>query len=291
MRIACGQFFTVAHRDLPVPIRWRDVLLAFLGGLICAIAVCVVGIVLFRILSYAAAPSGGPARYDYFIHIDALLRRNAVLLGSLGGIVFYFVLGCFVWGYAKQLSLYPAATSFKIAFSQSGVPSYPDRIRRFFPPVSTRFLWWAFASAWAVLLPIILLCALLEFVTGADFTSSMRGHEPRTALEYVVALVEISVAAPLVEELFFRGFVLDWLRQKMPVWRAAAVSSLIFSLAHGTLVHFPGVQGVWYVFQLWGDGMVMSYWAIHTGSLRPGVVFHATSNAILVSAAYGLNFI
>lgn len=291
MRIAYGQFFTVAHRDLPVPIRWRDVLLALFGELICAIAVCVLGFVLFRILSYAVAPSGWPARYDYFIHIDAMLRRNAVLLSSLVQIVFYFVSGCFVWGYATNLSLYPAATSFKIAFSQSGVPTYPDRIKRFFPPVSTRFLWWAFASAWGVLLPIVLLGALLVFVTGVDFTSSMRGHEPRTALEYVVALVEVSIAAPLVEELFFRGFVLDWLRQNMPVWRAAAVSSLIFSLLHGTLLTFSGVQGVWHVFQLWCDGMIMSYWAIHTGSLRPGVVFHATSNAILISAAFGLNFI
>ena len=44
------------------------------------------------------------------------------------------------------------------------------------------------------------------------------------------ALFLIVILAPICEELFFRGLLLDWLRQTMNVWVAAIILSVVFSL-------------------------------------------------------------
>jgi uncharacterized protein len=45
-------------------------------------------------------------------------------------------------------------------------------------------------------------------------------------------LITAAVAAPIFEELLFRGFLLPSLTRYMPVWGAIALSALIFATAH-----------------------------------------------------------
>jgi membrane protease YdiL (CAAX protease family) len=48
----------------------------------------------------------------------------------------------------------------------------------------------------------------------------------------LLSLIGIGVLVPIAEELFFRGLLYDWFRQKTPIWAAVMITSLLFGLAH-----------------------------------------------------------
>lgn len=86
------------------------------------------------------------------------------------------------------------------------------------------------------------------------------------ALAFIVAVV----AAPIVEETFFRGFLYTALRSRMGVWGAACLSSAIFAAIHPT---FPGQ-----FLMLFALAVVLAVVREKTGSLVPGMICHAINN-------------
>lgn len=104
---------------------------------------------------------------------------------------------------------------------------------------------------------------------------------------YAQVLFTILSPATLVEEIYFRGFLLNKLWQTMGFWRANFASSSLFAL-----IHFPG----WFAL---GDfasplivadilgilifGIVFGWVMKRTGSLWPAYVLHALSNLLVVA--------
>ncbi len=93
--------------------------------------------------------------------------------------------------------------------------------------------------------------------------------------------------ATLVEEIYFRGFLLNKLWQTMGFWRANLASSSLF-----TLIHFPG----WFalcnfssplivtdVLGILVFGMVFGWIMKRTGSLWPAYALHALNNLLAVA--------
>jgi membrane protease YdiL (CAAX protease family) len=89
------------------------------------------------------------------------------------------------------------------------------------------------------------------------------------------------VAAPIAEELLFRGLLQGWLESRLgslvpgrggPL--AIAVSSAAFALAH------VGQGLAW--LPLFFFGWVAGYLALQTGSLLPGILLHALFNGVSV---------
>ncbi|MEN8242927.1 MAG: type II CAAX endopeptidase family protein [Chloroflexota bacterium] len=74
-------------------------------------------------------------------------------------------------------------------------------------------------------------------ITGVDL-SSLAGREEYLLIGLdtwqgvLLSLIGIGILAPIGEELFFRGLLYDWFRQKFPLWVAVLISSLLFGLAH-----------------------------------------------------------
>lgn len=87
------------------------------------------------------------------------------------------------------------------------------------------------------------------------------------------ALAVIALAPAICEELAFRGFVLSGLRRMGQTWQAILVSSALFGLAHGILQQSIGAAVI---------GVVIGYVAIQSGSLLPGVAYHAVHNGLSV---------
>jgi len=83
----------------------------------------------------------------------------------------------------------------------------------------------------------------------------------------------VVLAAPVAEEVFFRGFLFGGLRGRMSFWPAAAVSGLLFGL-----VHLPG--GPLQVPPLAVFGVLLAWLYERTGSLWPPILMHAIQNAI-----------
>jgi uncharacterized protein len=97
---------------------------------------------------------------------------------------------------------------------------------------------------------------------------------------YVFKAVISTICAPLVEETFFRGAVLTWLSQKMPVIAALFLSSAIFSLLHLKMIGTPGAEGWLLTVFAFALGFANGALAIGTRSLWPGIVAYAGMNGL-----------
>ena len=85
------------------------------------------------------------------------------------------------------------------------------------------------------------------------------------------------VLAPLVEEIFFRGFLFQGFRQKYGWVAALLLSSFIFAAAHLDPVSFIPT------FIL---GSVLAFIYHRSNSLWPGIIFHFTINALGLCTVY-----
>jgi membrane protease YdiL (CAAX protease family) len=102
---------------------------------------------------------------------------------------------------------------------------------------------------------------------------------PRDWMQLPLAVLVIVIVGPVCEELLFRGLLLDWLKQKMNVWAAAAILSVIFSLLHANPFSLGAVGWLAFTHRLL-LGLTASALAIRYRSLRPSLMMHGTLNAI-----------
>ena len=86
-----------------------------------------------------------------------------------------------------------------------------------------------------------------------------------------------AIIAPLVEEIFFRGFLFQGFRQKYGWLPAILLSSAIFGVAHLDPVSLIPT------FIL---GCVLAYVYHRSNSLWPGIIFHAMINSFSLCAVY-----
>lgn len=86
-------------------------------------------------------------------------------------------------------------------------------------------------------------------------------------------LLLIAVAPAICEELAFRGFMLTGLRRLGHKWGAIVLASLFFGLTHFMLQQSLSAFVV---------GLVIGYVAVKTGSVLPGMLYHATHNSLSV---------
>ena len=84
------------------------------------------------------------------------------------------------------------------------------------------------------------------------------------------------VAAPIVEEIFYRGLLLRALERRTGTTWAIVLSSFVFAISHFELLPFPALF-------LFGAGAAVL--AVRTGRLGPGIAAHFAYNA---TAAYFL---
>lgn len=85
------------------------------------------------------------------------------------------------------------------------------------------------------------------------------------------------LAAPFAEELYFRGVLYPWLRQRWGIWVSAISSSLIFGLVHGEI----SIAGA--AFAL---GIILAWSYEHSGSLWPPVLIHVINNSFKIFLLY-----
>jgi membrane protease YdiL (CAAX protease family) len=88
------------------------------------------------------------------------------------------------------------------------------------------------------------------------------------------------VVAPVVEELFFRGFVFAGLRERYGWRKAGLISAGLFAV-----LHFQPLMVV-PIFLL---GMIFAYLYHRSGSIWPAVIMHVLTNAAGLGAAYYLS--
>ena len=135
-------------------------------------------------------------------------------------------------------------------------------------------------AALAVLLGIVgyyigagIVLVLAEVLpTGIDTQAQQDiPFSPASGLELAATFIAIVIAAPIVEEAIFRGFLLPALNKVMRLPFAIVVVSLLFAVLHPPLVTMLAI-GVFSV--------ILCLVYIKTGSIWPAIILHAIQNLI-----------
>lgn len=129
-------------------------------------------------------------------------------------------------------------------------------------------------AAYGVFFGVLVAYGLLVRPDPQETVQAIAGEEDTLAL--VVLGVLVIGAAPLSEEVFFRGFFFGGLRGRLGFRGAALISAILFGL-----VHLP--SGPAQVPPLAMFGLVLAWLYERTGSLGPPILMHALQNAIAFS--------
>jgi membrane protease YdiL (CAAX protease family) len=132
-------------------------------------------------------------------------------------------------------------------------------------------------------------CGMMVFVytfnllynLGLMFRGIQSAYEPSNLFDagtspWLIFLAGI-VVAPLVEEIFFRGFLYPGLREKYGWIPAALISAALFAAVHLQPIVMPPI------FLL---GLLFAYLYERTESIWPGVIMHFATNTLGLLAAY-----
>ena len=88
----------------------------------------------------------------------------------------------------------------------------------------------------------------------------------------VFGILSITIMAPLVEELLFRGAIQGYMHQKgMKPLHAILIASAIFGIVHMNPIQIPFAFAI---------GLIFGWLYYRTGSLVPGIVGHFINNSI-----------
>ena len=96
---------------------------------------------------------------------------------------------------------------------------------------------------------------------------------------FVILLIMIAVATPVIEEIMYRGLLQEGIRRSLLTagespWMAIVITSILFAIMHGAVVDVRGLFAL-FVLSL-GFGWVY----LKTGRLLASIVMHAGFNVI-----------
>ena len=195
------------------------------------------------LLNYAGRLASGPPPRDVLYHYDT----------AVSGVVFY------------------ALTLAILAWIARGLPRPRIGLRA---PKS-----WPRALGFALVTLIVLLLAeaALESILHATREQGLAPARwrPERALPFALNAAVVVLAAPLVEELTFRGVGFSLLA-RFGALAAVAGTAAAFAADHGLVQGFPAL----FLF-----GLAVALVRLRTGSIYPGMLLHACFNAFALFAA------
>jgi membrane protease YdiL (CAAX protease family) len=235
------------------------------------------------------------------------IALNAYLGCLILCFVFALVAGVlyFAMGYGTNFDAFAAEASANFYFTEISAASFylalllaMRRVLRkrrgrgslagYFRPIGGRRLFYAALSGLALSWVVLLVLAVLW--------SAVHWQHHRTATEVAAqphSLGQLSmlgligvVLAPLTEEMFFRGLLLEWLQQRLASLPSALITAAIFALWHLRFLGHPGMAGWIATAVIAAMGLLCALWAQRTHSLRAPAAAHATYNATLMLVAF-----
>ena len=135
--------------------------------------------------------------------------------------------------------------------------------------VTSKALLLDFIGGWFIII-------FLMFIGSAASIHDIFGLKSATDISeffsLAIVLILFAVTVPIIEELLFRGLLLDALSETYGTWTSIFISSVIFAVLH--------ISPIGILNAFWG-GMIYGYLRIKTNSLWPGIILHALWNGHL----------
>jgi sodium transport system permease protein len=106
---------------------------------------------------------------------------------------------------------------------------------------------------------------------GDEQNLTPEGWDGSRAGAYALSFIAVAVAAPVTEELLYRGVGLSLLLARTATPVAVGVTALLFGLGHGLVLSLAAF--VWF-------GIVIAIVRLRTDSIYPAFIVHSAFNAI-----------
>jgi membrane protease YdiL (CAAX protease family) len=147
--------------------------------------------------------------------------------------------------------------------------------------------WWGVPAGMALQVVIAVVTAPLIiwlFPDGAPEQGIAEiAAESQSVIDQLSVFIAVAVAAPLIEEMLFRGMLLSWLARRMRSWVAIVVSAAVFAGVH--LLDPNAIAVVPGLFLL---GVVLAWVAVRKGDLSLPIAIHSGINLLAaISILYG----
>jgi membrane protease YdiL (CAAX protease family) len=139
-----------------------------------------------------------------------------------------------------------------------------------------RVSWWFAVAVAAAALAIAYGYDALLWLLDAGAGASTPEETFENPAPFIVIVVGAVLMAPVIEEIFFRGFIFGGVRARRGWVTGAIVSGLIFGAAHLSGYYMPPYTLI---------GVLFAWSYQHTGSLRPGMIAHAITNSVTVGTS------
>jgi membrane protease YdiL (CAAX protease family) len=125
-----------------------------------------------------------------------------------------------------------------------------------------------FVLAWALLLVGYLRLVAVEPQPALDYLANASLARPG----FWIVVAGIVIAAPIAEEIVFRGWLQAALLRVLPRWPAILAAAAVFGLAHQVLYAFPvSLLGIFF-----------GWLVVRHQSLLPSIAAHALHNGVVV---------
>ena len=159
----------------------------------------------------------------------------------------------------------------KLPVSDFGLPKFKIKIR------------WGIV---AVLLPVIIKGSYLLIFNGKYVSSNMNGNQIFTTLSAGIAFT--GIAAGFVEEMVFRGVILNALKKRWNVKVAVIVPSMLFGIVHVLGQDFSIGSCLLVIIAGTMVGVMFSMIAIESGSIWNSGIVHAIWNIVIIGGGLAI---
>jgi len=140
-------------------------------------------------------------------------------------------------------------------------------------------IWYSFVSLLAIFAISFIYVFVLNSVFGIEAPSSKIEVLVRNrSISNTVLLAVVALIGPVIEEVFFRGFLYSAFKKSWGVLPALFLSSVLFSIAHLEIYSF---------IPLFIIGWLLAYIFEKTQSIFPAIFLHASYNLILILVLLG----
>jgi len=161
-----------------------------------------------------------------------------------------------------------------------------------YPPVWKPVYWvWAVVLAFGLMPIRAAIGYLVEYLVSGgledlQFRADLFDVGLDTWYGALIMLIGVGVLAPIAEELFFRGLIYDWCRQRWGLWVSALLSSSWFAIGHIDAVGVAVSSFIMGIVLAWAYERTKSLWlaiAIH-------IITNSTAVFLLLLAQFAIRF-
>lgn len=123
---------------------------------------------------------------------------------------------------------------------------------------------------------VIFVAKALNYSPAPEPIYELLFEEKRPFLLAIISIL-VSLIGPVVEEVFFRGFLYGALKKRFNIWWAIFISAFLFSLLHTNVIGFLPILTL---------GIFLAYLREKTGSLIPSITVHVIHNTALAALMF-----